>query len=85
MNTADPPCDFDAFVAQRRGISYEEAEQLVQSWLAQYSPRIVTTTSSGPAQHQSAIPDLPIATQVTADQDCAPQRGPFNGRQPCHS
>jgi hypothetical protein len=39
MDTPEPPCDFDAFVAQRRGIGREQAEQLVQSWLVHYCPR----------------------------------------------
>jgi hypothetical protein len=39
VGTAEPPCDFDTFVAQRRGIGREQAEQLVQSWLVHYCPR----------------------------------------------
>lgn len=39
MDTTDPPCSFDVFVAQRRGISYEQAERLVQYWLEHYRPR----------------------------------------------
>ena len=38
MDTADPPCDFDAFVAERRGVSRDEARRLVQSWLTDYRP-----------------------------------------------
>jgi hypothetical protein len=40
MDTTDPPCNFDAFVAQRRGISCEQAERLVQCWLEHYRPHI---------------------------------------------
>ncbi len=39
VDTSDPPCNFDVFVAQRRGITYEQAERLVQCWLKQYRPR----------------------------------------------
>jgi hypothetical protein len=38
VGTAEPPCDFDAFVAQRRGIGREQAELLIQSWLVHYCP-----------------------------------------------
>lgn len=38
LNASDPPCDFGAFVAQRRGISCEQAEQLIQNWLKRYHP-----------------------------------------------
>lgn len=37
---SDPPCDFSAFVAERRAITREEAEAQVASWLAGYEPRI---------------------------------------------
>jgi hypothetical protein len=47
----DAPCDFDAFVAQRRGIGYEQAERLIQSWVTEYCPR------SRPAINSSAEPD----------------------------
>jgi hypothetical protein len=40
LDTTEPPCDFDAFVAQRRGISYQRAERLVRCWLKHYRPRI---------------------------------------------
>ena len=39
MKTDLPPCDFDAFVAQRRDISEDEARTLIRSWLASYVPR----------------------------------------------
>jgi hypothetical protein len=39
MDTLDPPCDFDVFVAQSRGISREQAQRLIQSWLTHYCPR----------------------------------------------
>ena len=35
---AEPPCDFDVFVAQRRGINREQAQRLIQSWLTHYRP-----------------------------------------------
>jgi hypothetical protein len=41
--TREPPGDFSAFVAQRRKISREDAEEVVQSWLSHYCPR-----STGP-------------------------------------
>jgi hypothetical protein len=34
MITNDPPCDFDAFVAQDRDISVEDARKLIRNWLA---------------------------------------------------
>jgi hypothetical protein len=39
MDTLDPPCDFAAFVAERRKISCEHAERLIESWLIHYRPR----------------------------------------------
>jgi hypothetical protein len=38
MDTTDPPCDFDVFVAQRHGISRKQAQRLIQSWLTHYRP-----------------------------------------------
>lgn len=39
MDVADVPCDFGAFLAQARGISCEEADQLVESWMSNFRPR----------------------------------------------
>jgi hypothetical protein len=39
IDTANPPCDFAAFVAPRHGISRERAEHLIESWLVNYCPR----------------------------------------------
>jgi len=33
MTTNDPPCDFDAFVAQARDISVEDARKLIRNWI----------------------------------------------------
>jgi len=33
-----PPCDFDAFVAERRGIGRRQAQELIASWIACYEP-----------------------------------------------
>jgi len=35
----DPPCDFRAFVAERRGIPLARAGRLIASWLAEYEPQ----------------------------------------------
>ena len=35
----DPPCDFGAFVALRRGIARDESDTLIARWLASYEPR----------------------------------------------
>jgi hypothetical protein len=34
----DVPCDFDAFVAERRGLTSESASALIATWLADYEP-----------------------------------------------
>jgi hypothetical protein len=47
MDTPNPPCDFSAFVAQRRGLSGEQADQLIQSWLTHYCPRISPASDLG--------------------------------------
>jgi hypothetical protein len=39
MATTDPACDFAAFIAQRRGISEEEARELIRGWVAGFVPR----------------------------------------------
>jgi hypothetical protein len=38
VGESDPPCDFGAFVAERRGIAREEAEMQISRWLANYVP-----------------------------------------------
>lgn len=35
----DPPCDFSAFVAQRRDIDRTAAERLIEVWFGHYRPR----------------------------------------------
>jgi hypothetical protein len=47
--SSDPPCDFTAFLAEGREITYEQAEQLLQSWLMHYHPRGGPPTTSGAA------------------------------------
>jgi hypothetical protein len=38
--TSDPPpCDFCSFVAERRGIDQDQAEVLIEGWVASYEPR----------------------------------------------
>ncbi len=46
MEPSDPPCDFDAFVAQRYEISQERARVLIRYWLANYVPRQRSTTQA---------------------------------------
>jgi hypothetical protein len=36
--TPDTPCDFLAFLSERRGIGVEEAERMIATWLATYRP-----------------------------------------------
>ncbi len=36
IETSPPACEFDAFVAERRGITCEQAEHLIQDWLTLY-------------------------------------------------
>lgn len=36
---SEPPCDFSAFVAERRGIARAQAEALIARWLEDYEPR----------------------------------------------
>lgn len=43
MAASDPPCDFDAFVAERYGIDDERARALIRYWLANYVPRQSST------------------------------------------
>ena len=41
MSSSDvdlPPCDFDAFVAERRGIGRRQAQELIASWISRYEP-----------------------------------------------
>jgi hypothetical protein len=61
-----PPCDFDAFVAQRRGISCEQAERLVQSWLKQYCPE------RKPVIDIAAQPDSEVQSLTTSRRDARP-------------
>jgi hypothetical protein len=50
METSDPPCDFDAFVAQRRAIGDDEARELIRSWLESYVPGAkLASRASSPA------------------------------------
>ncbi len=39
QEVSDPPCDFGAFVAERRGITRDESDGLIAVWLASYKPR----------------------------------------------
>lgn len=39
LSTIEPVLDFSAFVATSRGISCDEAEQLIENWLKDYRPR----------------------------------------------
>lgn len=39
FSPAEPVSDFSAFVATSRGISCDEAEQLIENWLKDYRPR----------------------------------------------
>ena len=43
--TSDPPFDFGAFVAERRGIARDEAEALIASWVASYEPMFRSLSS----------------------------------------
>jgi hypothetical protein len=72
MNMHDPTCDFDAFVAQRRGISSEQAQQLIQSWLLHSCPRgMLAITSSSPAPTLArSFPDA-----VAGRGGCFPKHG----------
>ena len=51
----DPPCDFDVFVAQRRDISQDEAQQLVCNWLSSYVPRAIWATCSPSLANQQEV------------------------------
>jgi hypothetical protein len=63
MDTDDPPCDFSSFVAQRRGISHEQAERLIQCWLRDYLQRAITDTAGRPERYQCTIPDAESAAE----------------------
>lgn len=49
MDVTDPPCVFDAFIAEGRGISKHEARELIASWVASYVPR-TRVPSYGPSE-----------------------------------
>jgi hypothetical protein len=62
MDVADPPCDFDAFIAESRGISTHEARELIASWVATYVPR-TKVPSNGASESlvratQGALPSI---------------------------
>ena len=38
VEASEPPCNFSAFVAGRRGLSIDEAQELIAHWLAAYEP-----------------------------------------------
>ena len=60
MDTPDPPCDFGAFVAQHRGITCEQAERLVESWIEHYCPhpRPAIPVSAEPNAEQGRFSEL---------------------------
>jgi hypothetical protein len=41
VEASELPCSLGAFVAMRRGISIEEAEELIAHWVETYEPRAV--------------------------------------------
>ena len=47
MESNEPPCDFDAFVAERYGIREEQARELIRYWLRTYVPRKNSMVSAG--------------------------------------
>jgi hypothetical protein len=61
VRTADPPCDFCSFVAERRGIARDHAETLIESWVARYDQR-----ARGPRVELASGPALPVEELLSA-------------------
>jgi len=50
----DPPCDFSAFVAQRRDIDRAAAERLIEDWFGDYRPRPMARLATRSGEHVGA-------------------------------
>jgi hypothetical protein len=48
--TPEPPFDFGAFVAERRGIALEQAEAQIATWLASYEPSASRRLGAAPEE-----------------------------------
>ncbi len=88
VHTTDPPCDFVAFVAQRRGIDCREAEQLVQGWVMRYQPRSKATVGwrTEPDDGRAAVGcDISPTNYRSLASIVHPVRGPGTSVRVCDS
>ena len=61
VRTADPPCDFCSFVAERRGIARDYAEMVIEGWVASYDQR-----AHGPRVELASVPAFPVEELLSA-------------------